>query len=76
VRSQAAREAQTLDIAVVVLSAAAWLVVVGLAAVAGAILDDFNSRRVMPTIAFFGFWPTVIAWRLAAGQRRRSSQIR
>jgi hypothetical protein len=70
VRSQAERDEQTLDIALVVLAVLAWLGVVGVAAVAGAVLDDLvPALRVLPAVAFLGFWPVVVAWRWWASRR-------
>lgn len=70
VRSQAEKDELTLDIATTVLPVAAWLALVLVAALVGAALDEVLPPRVLPAIAFLGFWPAVLLGRRSARRRR------
>ncbi|GAA1976468.1 hypothetical protein GCM10009798_42090 [Nocardioides panacihumi] len=74
-KSQVAREEQTLDIAAAVLVAAAlWLLPVG-AVLLGVALAHLDPRlHAVVGLAVYGYLPTVVVWLVVARRRRRVSR--
>jgi len=72
VRSQEAREEQTLDIGAAVLGASAlWLVPVAVVLL-GVVFANLDPRSgVVVRLAVYGYLPTVIVWLVVARHRRR-----